>query len=205
SRLVQPVSPRIAAAIITALASLNMLAPPSPHPSPLRARGRVDAPQSAPTMPSIVEMGNIARDGCGPLPQGGDTSDPAAFSRAMKPAAAPLALAAALALGGCAVVPPAGPSVLVMPGPGKSFPQFQAEDTTCRHAAAQWVSGEAAQASDAANGNAVLGTLFGAAIGALYGAAAGNPGAGAAIGAGPGCCSAAAPAPAPRPLRRPAS
>jgi len=104
----------------------------------------------------------------------------------MKPAAAPLALAAALALGGCAVVPPAGPSVLVMPAPGKSFPQFQAEDTSCRHAAAQWVSGEAAQASDAANGNAVLGTLFGAAIGALYGVAAGNPGAGAAIGAGTG-------------------
>ena len=38
-----------------------------------------------------------------------------------------------LALGGCATLP-TGPSVTVLPAPGKSFDQFQAEDAICR----QW-------------------------------------------------------------------
>lgn len=41
-----------------------------------------------------------------------------------------------LAAGGCATVP-IGPTVLVMPGPGKSFDQFQADDAACRQWAAE--------------------------------------------------------------------
>ena len=36
-----------------------------------------------------------------------------------------------LVAGGCATMPP-GPSVLVMPGGGKSFEVFQADDASCR-------------------------------------------------------------------------
>ena len=41
-----------------------------------------------------------------------------------------------LAVAGCATVP-AGPSVMVMPAPGKSFEQFQADDAICRQWSAQ--------------------------------------------------------------------
>jgi len=37
----------------------------------------------------------------------------------------------ALALGACATVP-TGPSVMVLPGTGKPFEQFQADDGACR-------------------------------------------------------------------------
>ena len=91
-----------------------------------------------------------------------------------------------LALGGCATVP-TGPSVTVLPGSGKSFEEFQADDAICR----QWASQQTGtSAQDAANQNtaagAVTGTLIGAGLGAAIGAATGNPGAGAAIGAGSG-------------------
>lgn len=97
------------------------------------------------------------------------------------------AVMAVLALAGCAVAPPSGPSVMVMPGQGKSFEAFQADDAACRQYAAQQ-TGVAPQ--DAANqsliGSAALGTVLGAAAGAAIGAAAGNPAMGAAIGAGSG-------------------
>ena len=47
---------------------------------------------------------------------------------------------AVLALGGCAGVP-SGPSVMVLPGPGKTLEQFQADDTFCR----QWAAQQAAK------------------------------------------------------------
>ncbi len=94
---------------------------------------------------------------------------------------------ALLALGGCAVAPPMGPSIMVMPGQGKSFEAFQADDAACRQFAA--VQAGIAPA-DAANrslvGSAVVGTVVGAAAGAAIGAATGNPAAGAAIGAASG-------------------
>src|SRR5437773_1094743 len=73
-----------------------------------------------------------------------------------------LALVFTLSLGACATVP-LGPSVMVLPGTGKSFDQFQADDAGCR----QWASvqtrttpQQAAGSSTAKSG--VLGTLLGA-------------------------------------------
>jgi len=92
-----------------------------------------------------------------------------------------------LGLGGCAVAPPTGPSVAVMPAQGKTFEQFQADDATCRVFADQQIG---VSPADAANqslaGSAAVGTVLGAAAGAAIGAATGNPAAGAAIGAASG-------------------
>src|SRR5690348_8237270 len=97
------------------------------------------------------------------------------------------AAVAVLVLAGCAVAPPVGPSVAAMPGQGKTFEAFQADDVACRQYAALQ-TGVAPQ--DAANqsfvGSTALGTVLGAAAGAAIGAAAGNPAMGAAIGAGSG-------------------
>src|SRR5439155_1426510 len=90
-----------------------------------------------------------------------------------------LALVFTLSLGACATVP-LGPSVMVLPGRGKSFDQFQADDAVCR----QWASvqtgttpQQAAGSSTAKSG--VLGTLLGAGLGAAIGAATGHHGPGA--------------------------
>jgi hypothetical protein len=101
--------------------------------------------------------------------------------------ALPAALVA-LALGGCAVMPPSGPSVVALPHSGESLGQFQQNDYACRDYANHSVnaSGAAQAATTNSVNSAALGTLGGAAIGALLGAAAGNAGAGAAIGAGSG-------------------
>ena len=94
---------------------------------------------------------------------------------------------AVLALAGCAVAPPTGPSVMAMPGQGKSFDAFRADDAVCRQYAAQQTGIAPAEAANQSLvGSAAVGTLLGAAAGAAIGAAAGNPGAGAAIGAGSG-------------------
>ena len=92
-----------------------------------------------------------------------------------------------LALTGCAVAPPPGPSVAVMPGHGKSFEAFQADDATCRQFAMQQTGiAPQAAANQSLIGSTALGTVLGAAAGAALGAAAGNPAAGAAIGAASG-------------------
>jgi hypothetical protein len=94
----------------------------------------------------------------------------------------------AVALTGCAVMPPTGPSVVALPPSGKPLGEFQQEDYACRDYAFR--SDNAAQASEGAMqsgiGSTAIGTLGGAAAGALLGAAAGNAGVGAAIGAGTG-------------------
>jgi hypothetical protein len=100
-----------------------------------------------------------------------------------------LALAPILALGACTVAPPTGPSITALPGPGKTFAQFQRDDYNCQAYAQARMSGSAQQAAAAsqnANGTAIAGTLIGAAAGAVLGAVGGNAGAGAAIGAGAG-------------------
>ena len=83
---------------------------------------------------------------------------------------------------------PTGPTVMVMPPPGKPFEVFAAEDSACRQWAQQQIGG--ASPSETANQNlasgAAVGTLVGAGVGAAIGAATGNTGAGAAIGAGAG-------------------
>ncbi len=90
-------------------------------------------------------------------------------------------------LGGCATVP-TGPSVSVMPGPGKPFEVFQADDAACRQWAEQQIGG--ASPGGTANQNAVagaaIGTLAGAGLGAALGSMGGHAGAGAAIGGATG-------------------
>ena len=87
---------------------------------------------------------------------------------------------------GCATMPP-GPSVLVIPGNGKSFEAFQADDSACRQWAqnrTEWNANQTVNENVA--GGAIAGGALGAASGALIGAASGNLGPGAAIGAGAG-------------------
>jgi uncharacterized protein YcfJ len=83
---------------------------------------------------------------------------------------------------GCASVP-TGPSIMSLPGSGKTFDQFQVDDAACREWAFQQVGGSS-QPADSTVSGAVIGTLLGAAAGAAIGAAAGNPALGAAAGAG---------------------
>jgi hypothetical protein len=100
----------------------------------------------------------------------------------------PLALVALSGLSGCASPPPTGPTVLAVPGPNKTWAEFQTEDATCR-TYAQTLSGPTSPSQAAVTsgvGSAAVGTALGAAAGAAIGAAAGNPAAGAAIGAGTG-------------------
>jgi hypothetical protein len=106
----------------------------------------------------------------------------------MRPIRCALATIAALALAGCAVAPPTGPDVLVMPGKDKSLEAFQLDDVACRQYASAQIgnASPSAAATDSAVGSAALGTVLGAAAGAAIGAAAGNPAAGAAIGASGG-------------------
>jgi len=91
-----------------------------------------------------------------------------------------------IVLSGC-VTMPTGPSVLVLPAPGKTIEKFYAEDMACR----QWAGERTGMsAQDTANQNvasgAAVGTVIGAGAGALIGAASGHVGEGAAIGAGTG-------------------
>jgi hypothetical protein len=92
-------------------------------------------------------------------------------------------LAAVLLLAGCASAPPSGPGVLVLPGSGKSFDVFRADDMDCRQFASSQVGGKTAQqaANDTGAKSAVIGTAVGAAAGGLIG---GHQGA--AVGAGVG-------------------
>jgi outer membrane lipoprotein SlyB len=91
-----------------------------------------------------------------------------------------------LVLGGCATFP-TGPSVNVLPAPGKSFETFQSEDTTCRQWAEQRPGMQAQQGfeKNVATG-AVAGTAIGAGLGAAVGSASGHAGAGALIGGASG-------------------
>lgn len=92
----------------------------------------------------------------------------------------------ALFIAGCATIP-TGPSVLVLPGTGKGFDQFQADDAACRQWALQQTGTTTKQAStESAVTGAAVGTAVGAGLGAAIGAAAGSPGTGAAVGAGAG-------------------
>lgn len=97
-----------------------------------------------------------------------------------------LLLICSLSLGACATVP-AGPSVVALPGSGKSFDQFQGDDLVCR----QWAAQQAGTTPERAGGLATaeragIGTLLGAGLGAAIGAIGHNPGLGAAVGAGGG-------------------
>ena len=89
-------------------------------------------------------------------------------------------IALGLLLSGCAQTP-LGPTVQVMPGPGKSFDAFQFELAGCKQFAESTVAGQAQNANNRAVGAAAIGTILGAGLGAAIGG-----GRGAAIGAGSG-------------------
>jgi uncharacterized membrane protein (DUF441 family) len=93
-----------------------------------------------------------------------------------------MSLCGVLMLTACTSLP-TGPSHLALPGTGKSFEQFRADDAVCRDYALAQVGGAGAQqAGDNARlKSAVVGTAVGAAAGA---AAGGHEGAG--VGAGVG-------------------
>ena len=97
-----------------------------------------------------------------------------------------LALAVVVGLVGCATMP-TGPSVMVLPGAGKPFEQFQADNAVCRDWASQQVgTTSTAAAAESTVGSAAIGTVLGAGLGAAIGAASGQAGTGAAIGAASG-------------------
>jgi len=91
-------------------------------------------------------------------------------------------LAALLAVAGC-VSMPAGPSMLVLPGTGKSFDQFRVDDFSCRQYAHDQIGGRSTEqrASDSVARSALLGTAIGAVAGAAF-----DGSRGAAVGAGTG-------------------
>lgn len=91
-------------------------------------------------------------------------------------------LLALLMVGACTTMP-TGPSVMVMPGTGKSFDQFRADDAVCRQFALEQVGGAAPNqvAVDSGVRSAAVGAAVGAAAGAAVG---GHEGAGAGAGIG---------------------
>jgi hypothetical protein len=90
--------------------------------------------------------------------------------------------AAALVAAGCTTLP-SGPSLMALPGTGKDFNHFRADDAECRDYALAAIGGQTPSAiqEEAAARSAVAGAL----IGALAGAAI-NSAQGAAVGAGIG-------------------
>jgi hypothetical protein len=101
----------------------------------------------------------------------------------MKPAAKFfLLLPVLLMLAACTSIP-SGPSAMALPGSGKSFERFRADDFDCQQFAANRVGGKTSDQVAAEAG--VNSALVGAAIGALAGAAV-DGGQGAAVGAGVG-------------------
>lgn len=91
-------------------------------------------------------------------------------------------LFALVLVGACASIP-TGPSVMAMPGTGKSFDHFRADDADCRQYALSQVGGETA--NDSALNSGVQSAAVGTIVGALAGAAIGGHH-GAAVGAGTG-------------------
>jgi outer membrane lipoprotein SlyB len=85
-------------------------------------------------------------------------------------------------LAACATVP-TGPSVMALPGTGKNFEQFRADDAECRAYAESQTGGTTAEQASVDSGikSAAVGTAIGAAAGAAFG---GHQGAGVGAGAG---------------------
>jgi hypothetical protein len=100
----------------------------------------------------------------------------------MKFSTCSLPLVAVALLAGCVTVP-SGPSVMVLPGEGRTFDQFRYDDMDCRNFASSQVGGASADqvATDSAVKSAALGTIIGAAAGGAIGGRSG-----AATGAGAG-------------------
>lgn len=82
----------------------------------------------------------------------------------------PPILWATLFLAGCATVPTA-PGVMALPGTGRNFEEFRADDAYCRDYAFQQIGGHSREqvATSAAVGSAAVGTAIGAVAGAAIG------------------------------------
>lgn len=91
-------------------------------------------------------------------------------------------LAALLAVSACTTVPNE-PSVMVLPGTGKTFEQFRADNESCKQYAFEQANGTTPDTAGVNSGvrSAAVGTLLGAAAGAAI-----NGGKGASTGAGAG-------------------
>jgi len=100
----------------------------------------------------------------------------------MKYSLAAIVLASGLILGGCASMP-TGPTLMALPGSGKTFDQFRFDDAECQRYAFQQIGGTTAQ--KAANESATRSAVVGTAVGAVAGAAIGGK-SGAGVGAGTG-------------------
>ena len=96
--------------------------------------------------------------------------------------AAALALLSAVLLPACTSMP-AGPSMMALPGAGRSFEQFRHDDYACRQFADQQTGGMAPNRASVSSGigSAAVAAALGAAAGAAFGG-----GRGAAVGAGTG-------------------
>ena len=86
-----------------------------------------------------------------------------------------------LFLEACSVTP-TGPSIRLLPPPGKDFTLFIAEQETCKHYATSQIAGTADTANEKAIGTALIGTALGAVLGGAIGGGRGA-GQGAAAGA----------------------
>lgn len=94
-----------------------------------------------------------------------------------------LTLLLALLLVGACTTLPSGPGVMVLPGTGKSFDQFRADDLDCRQFSSAQVGGT--EPNQAATDSGVKSAAVGTVVGALAGAAIGGS-RGAGVGAGTG-------------------
>jgi len=92
-------------------------------------------------------------------------------------------IALTLALAGCAIAP-VGPAVMTLPGTGKSFDEFRADDAVCRQFANEQVNGLTPQQT--ATNTSVAGGAIGTGVGAAAGALIGGTASAAGIGAGAG-------------------
>ena len=87
-----------------------------------------------------------------------------------------------LGLAGC-VTMPTGPSRMALPGTGKDFDTFRADDASCREYGLQVSGAKPGDAqADSAIKSAAVGTVIGAAAGAAIGNSAQSAGAGAGVG-----------------------
>jgi hypothetical protein len=88
-----------------------------------------------------------------------------------------------LVLAGCVTVP-SGPSLMALPGTGRSFDQFRFDDSDCRQYADSQVGGNTPNQAGADSGvkSAAVGTLVGAAAGAAIGGNSAAAGVGAGVG-----------------------
>lgn len=92
-------------------------------------------------------------------------------------------IAPLLALAACTTMAPNEPSVMVLPGTGKTFDQFRADNEVCKQFAYEQVNRQTPDGTAVDSGvrSAAVGTILGAAAGAAI-----NGGRGASAGAGAG-------------------